>query len=211
MRRFTLFLFVALATTSVNAASYQKIDGTFVDPIQATQDEALVYSDYSGPNLEPDANLKNVVLTHAFLWHADLTNANLSGADLSGADLFSAFLLEANLSGADLSDANLSRAGVGSTNLSYANLTGADLTHAILGDATLDHANLSGATFDGAEYWASAKWTDAFYYTDNVPAWASGMDPVALGILAVAPILEPATLLLALLGLTAVPLRVARG
>jgi uncharacterized protein YjbI with pentapeptide repeats len=206
MRRFTLFLFVALATTSVNAASYQKTDGTVFDPIQAMQDGALVYSDYSGPNLEPDANLKNVVLTNAFLWHADLTNANLSGANL-----FSAFLLEADLSYADLSDANLSWAGVGSTNLSYANLTDADLTQAILGDASLDHANVSGATFTGAEHWTSAKWTDAFYYTDNVPAWASGMDPVALGILALAPIPEPATLLLALLALTAVPLRVRCG
>jgi len=206
MHRFTLFLLVALTTTLVNAASYQKIDGTVIDPIQATQDGALVYSDYSGPNLEPNANLKNVVLPHAFLWHADLTNANLSGADM-----FSVFLLEANLSYADLSDANLSRAGVGSTNLSYANLTGVDLTQAILGDANLDRANVSGATFTGAEYWTSAKWTDAFYYTDNVPVWASGMDPVALGILALAPIPEPTTLLLALLALTAVPLRVPRG
>ena len=203
MRLFTIFLLVALAASSVGAASYQKRDGSIVDPILATQGGTLVYSDYSGPNLEPNANLKNVVLTSAFLWDADLTNSNLSGADL-----FNAFLLEANLSYADLSDANLSSAGVGSTNLSYANLTGADLTQAILGDANLDHANVSGAIFTGAEYWTSAKWTDAFYYTDNVPVWASGMDPVALGILALAPIPEPTTLLLALLALAAVPLRV---
>jgi len=203
MRRFTLFLLVALATTSVNAASYQKIDGTIVDPILVMQDGALVYSDYSGPNLEPNANLKNVVLPRAFLWDADLTNANLSGADL-----FNAFLLEAKLSYADLSDANLSGAGMGSTNLSYTNLTGADLTQVILGDANLDHANVSGATFTGAEYWINAKWTDAFYYTDNVPVWDSGMDPVALGILALAPIPEPTTLLLALLALAVVPHRV---
>ena len=48
MHRFTLFLLVAPTTTLVNAASYQKIDGTVIDPIQATQDGALVYSDYSG-------------------------------------------------------------------------------------------------------------------------------------------------------------------
>jgi uncharacterized protein YjbI with pentapeptide repeats len=211
MHRFILFLLATLAATSSDASSYQKTDGTIVDPLHATQGGNLVYSDYSGPNLEPDANLKNVELPHAFLWVADLTNVNLSSADLSGA-----FLLEANLSGADLSDANLSWAGVGSTNLSNANLTGADLTQAILGNANLEHANVSGATFTDVEYWNSATWTNSYYYTDNEPTWASGMDTAwrsSVGILAIDPNLipEPATLLLALLAMASVPHRVRCG
>ena len=229
MRLVTLFLIAAFAASTVDAASYQKKDGTIVDPIwnwvldephsytgeDLKANANLSYADLTGADLYGvnlwDADLRYASLSNAYMIGADLRNSSLDYANLSGADMFSAFLLEANLSYADLSDANLSRAGVGSTNLSYANLTGVDLTQAILGDANLDHANVSGATFTGAEFWTSAKWTAAFYYTDNVPVWASGMDPVALGILALAPIPEPTTLLLALLALTAVPLRVPRG
>jgi len=74
-----------------------------------------------------------------------------------------------------------------------------------LGGADLHQANLSGAIFTDAEYWTTTNWAGAFYYINNVPVWDSGMDPMALGILALAPIPEPTTLLLALLALAAVP------
>ena len=57
------------------AASYQKTNGTIIDPIL---DTASSTHPYNGPDLEPD------------LWLdccEDLIAANLSGADLSGADL----------------------------------------------------------------------------------------------------------------------------
>ena len=54
MRRITLFLFAALAVTSVDAASYEQINGTIVDPILDTDGNVL---SYSGNNLEPHANL----------------------------------------------------------------------------------------------------------------------------------------------------------
>ena len=67
MRTITLFLFAALAVTSVDAASYQKNDGTIVDPIR---DRFNNPHPYSGVNLEP----------HAYLPGADLSGAKLTSA-----------------------------------------------------------------------------------------------------------------------------------
>ena len=86
MRTITLFLFAALVVTSVDAASYQKINGTIVDPIQSVWGGALPYS---GNNVEP----------YADLYYADLSGADLSWASLSYADLTSADLSGATLSG----------------------------------------------------------------------------------------------------------------
>jgi hypothetical protein len=93
MRIFTLFLLAALVTTSVDAASYQKIDGTIVDPIQYRGGGD---HPYSGSDLMPDA---------------DLTNANLTGADLTGADLTGATLTDATLTAAVSSLSGLSTTG----------------------------------------------------------------------------------------------------
>jgi len=100
MYRFTMLLLAALTTSSVHAASYQKNDGTLVDPIMSTFGDAL---SYSGPNLAPDANLAGVILTDAVLVSADLSGSNLNGADLSFTDLQFADLSGANLNGANLS------------------------------------------------------------------------------------------------------------
>jgi len=64
--------------------------------------------------------------------------------------------------------------------------------------AKLKRAEMSNAHLNGA-----------FYYINNVPTWASGMDPVALGTVALEPpaVPEPATLLLALFGLVLLPRR----
>ena len=60
MRLVTLFLIAAFAASTVGAASYQKTDGTIVDPIQDRY--------YSGASLEPSA----------YLYGANLTSANLT-------------------------------------------------------------------------------------------------------------------------------------
>ena len=167
MRLFTLFLLAALAVTSLDAASYQKTDGTIVDPIQSVSGGNHVYDSY---NLQPyadlwranltnatlaDATLGNARLTGADLSGAYLTGVDLSGADLGGADLTYADLTGANMWGADLTGTNLSyaelsesilyRANLSNANLSHANLTGADLTVATLTGANLTGADLSGA------------------------------------------------------------------
>jgi len=68
MRLVTLFLIAAFAASTVGAASYQKTDGTIVDPIwNWALDEP--YS-YTGEDLKTNANLSN----------ADLTGSNLAAA-----------------------------------------------------------------------------------------------------------------------------------
>jgi uncharacterized protein YjbI with pentapeptide repeats len=129
MRLFTLFLFAALVVTSLDAASYQKTDGTIVDPIQSVSGGNHVYDSY---NLQPYADLHSANLRHAYLRSANLTGVNLTDASLSQADLSQADLREANLTGADL--------------------TGADLTRTTLTNATLAAAvsRLSGLSTTGA-------------------------------------------------------------
>lgn len=95
-----LFLGVSLGAASfsqvASAASYQKLDGTIVDPIQNRDFRETVHP-YSGPNLAPGA-----ILAGANLVFSNLSRANLVGADLAGANLAGS-----NLAGADLSGANL--------------------------------------------------------------------------------------------------------
>jgi len=162
-------------TVTLSHASYQKTDGTIVDPILDTSGNVL---DYDGPNLKADANLSGALLNNADLSDANLTNAtltgaNLGGAELSGADLTSATLTNATLSGATLTDTTLTNVksggitGDGSTtlptvwqlidgyligpaaDLTDADLSGADLISAVLPGANLTDADLSGATLTG--------------------------------------------------------------
>ena len=89
MRLVKLFLLAAFAASAVDAASYQKTDGTIVDPILETYGST---HPYSGDNLEPNANLDDADLTKAQLLYADLTGANLIGAGLYRADLYRRYL-----------------------------------------------------------------------------------------------------------------------
>ncbi len=66
MRLFTLFLLAAPAASSVGADSYQKTDGTIVNPILNIWGEVLPYA---GPNLEPGADLINADLIDVSLAH----------------------------------------------------------------------------------------------------------------------------------------------
>jgi len=229
MRLTSLCLLATLVASSASAASYQKIDGTIVDPLQSVAGGDLPYA---GNNLEPNANLSwadlswadlsYADLTGAFLsWadlsYADLTDANLSYANLKGADLFYAYLTDANLSDADLFDASLHHAYLTGANLSDAYLTGAnlsdaDLSYADLTDADLSYADLRYATFstgtrlpDGqtvAQHGFDVAGLEAYLDVDPVSALRADN-------LTIVP--EPTTLPLALLALTAVPLRVRHG
>ena len=112
---FLAMVLTALLTGSVaEAASYQKTNGSIIDPIL---DIGGITHYYSGPNLRSGANL---------------TYANLRYADLTDADLSYAYLGDANLSYADLSYANLTGA----------DLFGADMFEALLEDADLSNTNL---------------------------------------------------------------------
>ena len=199
MHRITLTIILLFSATTVDAASYQKTDGSIVDSIQ------FYYGGdhwYSGDNLEPGAVLYGAELLEADLSYADLTGAVLSDADLGGVDLSYADLVDADLVWADLRTAYLYGA----------DLTGADLQYADLVYADFDNANLSGANFTAVSYFDESTWSNAYYYTDNEPHWSgSGMDVAwrtSVGILALAPtnaVPEPSTLLLALIGLALLP------
>ena len=73
MRLVTLFLIAAFAASTVDAASYQKIDGTIVDPILNIIGGI---HDYSGINLEPGADLSGAYRPYANLPYAELTGAD---------------------------------------------------------------------------------------------------------------------------------------
>jgi len=112
MRLVTLFLIAAFAASTVGAASYQKIDGTIVDPILKNPGWGGLHS-YSGANLEPFADL-----FHAALSFADLTNVNLNDADLTDAILTDAILTDAILTDAILTDAILTNVNLSGSDLS---------------------------------------------------------------------------------------------
>ena len=220
MRTITLFLFAALAVTSVDAASYQTYGGPIVDPILDVHGNVLAYS---GNNLEPSAQLQHAnlsgahltdaALSQANLKYANLADAHLGGANLTGVDLSGVQLFYADLTDADLNSANLNGADLTAADLNNANLTAAILSDAILDSAVLSSADLSGSILTDVWNYNDATWTDAFYYTDNEPTWRSGMNAAwrtSVGILALAPtsaVPEPASLLLALFGLALLPRR----
>jgi hypothetical protein len=115
----------------------------------------------------------------------------------------------ATLTGATLNDAHLDNVHLLGANISDASLVGADISGATFADLSGSQSTIG---------WNNAVWAGAYYYTDNKPAWASGMDDAwrtSKGIIAKAPPLgeepptvpEPATFLLALFGLALLPHR----
>ena len=79
----SLVMFFVTCITSVptEAASYQKTDGTIVDPIRLIR-SGFVHS-YSGANLEPYAKISDAKLRFANLIDANLRYSNLVSADPS--------------------------------------------------------------------------------------------------------------------------------
>ena len=166
---FLVFVLAALLAGSlVKGASYERWDGTIVDPIV---DRLVTAHSYSGPNLEPFADLHDASLRYANLTNAILLYANLTGADLTGADLDRAYLAYADLKGADLTGANLSGAI-----LSGADLTGANLYRVNLYGAGLDYVNLYGANLTVARNVETSTGSPYYYPNTTLP---SGFDPVA--------------------------------
>ena len=216
-RLLILVVLVSLASSSAFTASYQRIDGSIVDPIQNVSGGD---HPYRRNNLEPSAILSSANLTNADLFNADLSFAtlsfaNLGGANLTSANLSGALLIEASLIGADLGGADLSGAGLVlsvlsgadlananlfNADLSVANLTGTDLTGANLTGATmnalLSGANLSGASLANATHLALSG--GAALYDLDTDFTGTGFDPVAAGWTLVP---EPGTALLMGLGL----------
>ena len=150
MRKLVLAAVLVLMASGAQGSSYLDIFGVIHDPIQVRL--LLVDHPYSGPNLEPFANLVGAALGGASLFNADLASANLTNAFLHGA-----FLQGADLTGA--------------------NLYGADLTDAVLPFANLSGANLVNATGLPYGYIISAP---SPYY-DALTTFSPGFDPVAAG------------------------------
>ena len=108
-------LLVFFLSAPLFAASYLKIDGSVIAPIQSTLGGDAVYS---GANLQPNFELGGAQLYRAALDEADLSNSNL----------FRASFYEARLTGADLSGANLTGVELTGADLGHVDLTGANLT-----------------------------------------------------------------------------------
>lgn len=106
-------------------------------------------------DIRPQADLRGLDLSEAYLAGVVAPGANLSKANLAGADLRQGLFCEcsfaeADLRGADLSGADLVRADLRKANLCeatmcWSDLAGADLTEADLGGADMLGANLGAA------------------------------------------------------------------
>jgi hypothetical protein len=210
MRLLALVLISALslASSSAFAASYQRIGGTIVDPIQSVSGGN---HPYSGNNLEPGANLTNANLINAILDGANLTGAILTNAFLGDADLTGAFLTDADLTDADLRFANLNNAILTNADLAFANLFSADLRFANLNNADLTNADLAyavglGTSFGAALYDINTDFTNASADGDFLTPGTILFDPVAAGWTLV-PVPEPGTALLMGLGLAGLAAR----
>jgi uncharacterized protein YjbI with pentapeptide repeats len=149
MRSFTIcslaLLFWIVVTPQAFAASYQRTDGTIVDPISPVSGMEGAYS-YSGINLAPGVDLQGASLGFAHLWDADLANADLRNANLYFTELRNA----------DLTGANLSGSGNWQGDFSGANFTGA-----VWIDSGISETHISGANFSFADlrgFWASESW-----------------------------------------------------
>ena len=170
LARLSLVLCILAANTQAEAASYQTTSGAVIDPIQRNAANGGGDLFYSGPNLEPGANLSGQLL-----WYGELPFAALQGADLSDGnfqqnnmrnarfdsavatdaifdqtDLANASLVAASFAGAsfrwvDLSGASMRYATLTGANFSSSNLTGVNLTEAYLNNVSFFGANLSNA------------------------------------------------------------------
>ena len=110
----------------VYAASYQKTDGSIVDPILDVWGND---HPYAGPNLMPGASLVGADLGGAIV----LIEADLAGADLSSANLVSARLNDADLTDANLDGAVLPAAHLLGTTLENVDLSNTDLNYVVSG------------------------------------------------------------------------------
>ena len=181
MKRLGLLVLLVLTASDAQAASYLRIDGVTIDPIQNVSGGD---NPYSGTNLGPSTTLAHVDLSGANLIGAVLNDAILTDANLSGTVLAAADLTGALLSAANLSDAIFGSAYSGLNVI----LTGTDLTRANL-------SGVAGLAFVTGipSYDTLTNFTGAWTDHGTIP-----FDPVAAGWNLVP---EPSTALLFCLGL----------
>ena len=129
---FVLIVYGLFITTAVNAASYERTDGSIVNPIFDTSGSIL---SYSGPNLTPGVVLSGENPS------ADLLDADLQGSDMSNINLSSAKMWRSDLRDTDLTSSDLS--GVF---LFRSDMRGTDMTGAVLPNGDLQEVDLLGAT-----------------------------------------------------------------
>ncbi len=144
--RFVLIVYGLFIATAVNAASYERTDGSIVNPILDTSGSIL---SYSGPNLTP-----GVVLSGENLASADLLDADLQGSDMSNINLSSAKMWRSDLRGTNLTSSDLS--GVF---LFRSDMRGTDMTSAVLPNGDLQEVDLLGATLDSANFQSVKLWS----------------------------------------------------
>ena len=157
---FLLSCFGFLAhSASLDAASYQKTDGTIVNPLQSRLPVGGDHP-FGGNDLRPSADLRGADLGMAALGQADLAGADMSGAiltdsDLMEADLSGAVLLGAamdwiNMEGVVARDANFSGALFDNSYGAHGDFSGADFTGSDMTTFDLRNADLIGAVLINA-------------------------------------------------------------
>ena len=138
-----------LGASSASGASYQKIDGSVVNPIQSIFGGNL--TGYAGPDLRSGVELQAVDLIHA-----DLTDANLSGSTMQDVDLTGVILDGGDLAGSTLRFVNLNAAGLRACDLRGvdlygATMIGASFENAVARDADFTLADLYGGNLRNAD------------------------------------------------------------
>ena len=152
---FLLSCFALLSiSSSLDAASYQKTDGTIVDPLQSRL-PGVGDHPFDGNDLRPSADLRGADLSMAALEQADLAGADMSGAilsdsdlidaDLSGTVLLGAAMDTINMEGVVARDANFSGARFVGSYGARGDFSGADFTGADMSTFDLTGADLLGA------------------------------------------------------------------
>ena len=122
--------------SSASGASYQKIDGSVVNPIQSIFGGDL--SGYAGPDLRSGVELEAVDLIYA-----DLVDANLSGSTMQSVNLTGAIISGGDLTGSMLRFINLNATGLEACDLRGGDLYGATMIGASLEDAVARDADFT--------------------------------------------------------------------
>ncbi|MDC1295277.1 pentapeptide repeat-containing protein [Myxococcota bacterium] len=132
-----LFAFTVMSGGVAGAASYQRTDGTIVDPILDLDGNV---SSYTGPNLGPGQTIDSV----------DLSLLDLTEVDLSGSTFTNATFGDVILSRANFSQSQGITQFYGGVDATFAQFDFADLQGLIFAGLGGAINNFSGASFRGA-------------------------------------------------------------